>query len=112
MDDFLFAALLKALCDGQLDVFLEICKVINFPVAMEKMVWGQQIIAFLGMLLNTISQTISILEEKWQKAITLINEITSKKKATVLRLQQITGLLNNICRAVPGDVMLKLPTLN
>ena len=36
LDDFLFIALLKALCDGQMQIFMDICKEINFPIALEK----------------------------------------------------------------------------
>ena len=41
--------------------FLQICEEINFPVALEKTFWATQIIIFLGMILNTITQTILIL---------------------------------------------------
>ena len=36
LDDYLFVALLKAACDRQLQVFLDVCKQINFPVSIEK----------------------------------------------------------------------------
>ena len=36
LDDFLFCALLKAVCDGQIDCFLKICQYINFPVSLDK----------------------------------------------------------------------------
>ena len=36
LDDFLFAVLLKAMCNGQAEVFLQICKAVNFPVALDK----------------------------------------------------------------------------
>ena len=35
LDDFLFVALLWSLCNVQLDLFLEICRKINFPVSIE-----------------------------------------------------------------------------
>ena len=40
LDDFLFIALLKCLCDGQMNIFLLICKDINFPVSLDKTFWG------------------------------------------------------------------------
>ena len=40
LDDFLFAAICKALCDSQIQVFLDVCAEIKFPVSMEKTVWG------------------------------------------------------------------------
>ena len=40
LDDFFFAALCKEVCDGQVEVFLDICKNICFPVSLEKTFWG------------------------------------------------------------------------
>ena len=42
LDDYLFAALVKAMCDGQVRVFLDICDSIKFPVSLEKTFWGTQ----------------------------------------------------------------------
>ena len=40
LDDYLFEAAIKYLCDQQIELFLQVCKDINFPVAMEKTYWG------------------------------------------------------------------------
>ena len=58
LDDFLFAALLKALCDGHVHVFLDLCKCNNFPVALDKTFWGCQLIVFLGITLDTLAQRV------------------------------------------------------
>ena len=60
LDDFLFTTLLKCLSDGNVQMFLDICEQINFPVAMDKTFRGSQIVIFLGMLLDTVNQTVSI----------------------------------------------------
>ena len=36
LDDYLFAAALKAFCDWQLQTFLDVCEDVKFPVALEK----------------------------------------------------------------------------
>ena len=36
LDDYLFAALIKAICDGQVRTFLDIYSQINFPISLEK----------------------------------------------------------------------------
>ena len=95
LEDFLFVALLKAFCNGQVDIFLKICVIINFPVSLGKTVWGTQVLLFLGMLLNTVMQTVSIPEEKKNKAVGMIEAMLAKCKTIVL---QLTGLLNFICR--------------
>ena len=69
LDDFFFAALLKLICDGNVDAFLQICEEINFPVAIEKTVRGTTVIIFLGILIDTVNQTISIQLDKRKKAI-------------------------------------------
>ena len=85
-DDFLFAAMLCALCNGDVKSFLQLCSEINFPVAPEKIVWGTTILVFLGILINTVTQTISIPVEKRMKALQQLQELISAKKITVLKL--------------------------
>ena len=102
LDDYLFAAAMKALCDRQIKVFLSICKEINFPVAMEKTYWGCTILTFLGMLLDTEKQLIGIPMDKLIKAADWIHYFLNKKnkKATVLEFQKLCGILNFLCRCV------------
>ena len=100
LDDFLFAALLAALCDGQIEIFLDICKAINFPVSLDKTFWSCHLLTFLGFLINTVEQTISIPIEKVQKAVTQLQVLYNSNKTTVLKLQQMTGILNFLCRAI------------
>ena len=105
LDDFLFIALLKALCDEQVDCFIDLCKEINFPVALEKTVWGTQIIVFLGLLIDTVNQVICIPKDKVDSAVEMIQRMldSKKKKVTVLNIQRLTGYLNFLCKCVvPG----------
>lgn len=103
IDDFLNTKLDKNQCNYSLQVFIDICQYINFPVSDEKTIYATQIIVFLGLLLNSRNQTISIPGEKRDRALTLINQVLSSSKITVLTLQSLTGLLNFVGRAVvPG----------
>ena len=105
LDDFLFAALLKAICDGQIQTFLEVCKRINFPVSMEKTFWGTTKLVFLGLLIDTLNQLICIPVDKIEKAKLTINRVLDRKnnKIRMNELQSITGFLNFLCKAiVPG----------
>ena len=105
LDDFLFAALLKAICDGQVDIFLKVCGLIGFPVNMEKTFWGATTLTFLGMLIDMIQQTVMVPAEKIETALNLIDSVLNKKsgKLTLLQLQKICGFLNFLCRCVtPG----------
>ena len=110
LDDFLFIALLAYICNGQTKLFLEICQEIRFPVSMEKTCWAMTVITFLGMLLDTEKQILSIPTEKILKALNQIDSIlkSKKRKATVLQVQQLCGILNFLCRAVvPGRPFLR-----
>ena len=70
---------------------------------MEKTEWATQIIIFLGMLINTVTQTISVPIEKRDKALQQLTKVLDSRKVIVLQLLQLTGLLNFISRAiVPG----------
>ena len=96
LDDFLMVALLAFLCNQDLKAFLRICERIKFPVNLDKMFWASSCLVFLGMLINTIHQTVSVPQEKIHKAQILIDRVLSKKcrKITIADLQKICGFLN------------------
>ena len=105
LDDFFFAALLKLLCNRQIEAFMQVCEEIGMPVNLEKTFWGTTCLTFLGLLINTVSQTISIPVEKIQRAMELINKALSckSKKVTLHQLQQLCGFLNFLGKCiVPG----------
>ena len=105
LDDFLFIALLRWLCDRQTRVFLHLCEEINFPVSMEKTVWSCTHITFLGMLLDSDRQLILIPQEKLERALVQIERMLAncKRKAKILDIQKLCGLLNFLTRAIyPG----------
>ena len=96
------------LCNGQINQFLDICQEINFPIAPEKTEWVTTVIVFLGFLINTVTQTISIPLDKRMKALEQLEEILLVKKMTIKKLQKMTGLLNFISRAiVPGRTFMR-----
>ena len=105
LDDYLFVALLKLLCNTQVKTFLWVCNYIQFPVSMEKTFWGCTQLTFLGMLIDSVRQTVLIPRDKVLKALNLIQEVLQKdsRKITVKALQKFCGLLNFLCHCiVPG----------
>lgn len=73
------------------------------PVAEEKTCEADQRMIFLGMGIDTTKELICIPEEKRCKALSMLDNVISSRKVTVLELQQLSGLLNFIGRAVvPG----------
>lgn len=103
LDDFFFVDFPAMSCDQQVRIFLNVCEQINFPVAPEKTVWGSVIIEFLGLIIDTIRQLILIPDEKVSKAVSAIDRIVRSKKVKVRDVQELTGLLNFLTKAiVPG----------
>ena len=106
----IFCQLLKQLCNLQVENFLQICKEINIPFSLEKTFWVDTVLIFLGLLINTEFQYISIPVDKVQCAKALIEVILSRKskKTTVGELQKLVGFLNFLCKAiVPGRTFLR-----
>ena len=103
LDDFLFIALLLSVCDGAVDVFLEITKKIGCPISLEKTERASVLIVFLGILIDGINLVLSILLEKCNKARGLLTYAISKRKVTIKFVQKLTGTLNFLNKAiVPG----------
>ena len=100
LDDFLFIAIAKMICDLMIQSFIDLCETINIPIALEKTKWGSTAIVFLGILLDGHYLLLSLPLEKQQKALRLLNDISGKKKATVKQLQVLTGYLNFLTRAI------------
>ena len=102
LDDFLFIALLKLVCNNQIQEFLRICDVIRFPVSMDKTFWGTTSLTFLGILIDTVKQMVFVPLEKIDKARIIIRQILSNtnKKVTVKELQKLCGLLNFFSRCI------------
>ena len=105
LDDFLFIALLKALCDGQIRVFIQICNDINFPISQEKTFWSSTKMTFLGFLIDSVKQLVIIPASKLAKGRNMIEYVLEKKKGKLMlmQLQKICGFLNFLSRAIiPG----------
>ena len=110
LDDYFFVALMKMLCDAQMSYFLEVCRQINFPVSLEKTVWGTTLLTFLGLLIDSVNQLICIPMDKLERAQNMIGYFLNKRnqKVTVLEVQKLAGFLNFLCRAiVPGRAFVR-----
>ena len=105
LDDYLTMALIKLVSNNQIREFLRVCEIIGFPVALEKTFWATTLLTFLGLLIDTVYQTVLIPKKKIERAVNLISEILTKnsRKVMVRQLQKLCGFLNFLGRAiVPG----------
>ena len=102
LDDFHFGGSTWESCVLKLDTFREVCDTIGFPISEDKTVGPTQKLVFLGLGLNTITQTVSIPEDKVRKAMKAITDFLSRKKAKLKMIQSVTGLLNFFNQAIRG----------
>ena len=103
LDDFLFVEETQHSCNELVRTFLRICDRINVPIAHDKTEWASPQIVFLGILLDGINFRLSIPLDKREKSLKMINQLLDKKKATVKQIQQLTGYLNFLAKAIhPG----------
>ena len=103
LDDYLFGAILRNFCNSQLQLFIDTCDRLKFPISMEKTVWASTRIVFLGLLIDTVLRMVFIPMDKIQKALTMVNWMMRKRTVTIKQLQSLTGFLNFLCKCVvPG----------
>lgn len=82
---------------------MHICKQVNLPLSEEKTCFACQLIVFLGLLIDTVNQTISLPQDKLERGRRELDIVLRAKKVTAHQIQKLTGLLNFFCRAiVPG----------
>lgn len=81
VDDILFVAPSKHLCQQYLNTFLHICSEIGIPMAPKKTVGPSQVLTFLGVELDTIKKQARLPEDKLNKCLSQIDEILRRKKS-------------------------------
>lgn len=101
LDDFFQVHSDQQECARLLQVFLDICAKLKFPVSAEKTVQPTQIIVYLGLLINSLLMVISIPKDKCDQALEIIREQLTTRKTTVRKLKSLTGFLNFLCKAIP-----------
>ena len=103
LDDFLFLAWKRAICNYLIQTFLDMCKHIGVPVSAEKTEWGDTQVIFLGILMDGKRYVLAVTEEKRIRTVDCLLMLMDRKKATIKELQSLAGLLNFLNRAIhPG----------
>lgn len=102
LDDFFMAGCSYNECLHQIHSFEFICAELGVPLCKDKKVGPATKLTFLGLELDSISQTITVPSEKIQKARGLLLSLVGSKKVRLIQLQSVVGLLNFICRAIPA----------
>ena len=93
-DDFLFIAWTIVHCNWMIQQFLDLCQELGVPVSLDKTVWADEMVIFLGILLDGRNRLLALPLDKKDQAIDAIKEVLSKNKATVKQLQKLCRILN------------------
>ena len=81
-------------------MFIYMCKDISCPLSLEKTEWASQQVVFLGVLLDVRNYKLVIAVDKRDRALLEIHTAIAKRKLTFKQIQQMTGLLNFLNRAL------------
>ena len=108
LDDYLMAAPTFYQCHINLDRFLSLCTYLGVPMAPEKTVGPENILAFAGIEVDTLRMEACLPLDKTTKCKTLISTFLRRKKVTLREIQSLIGLLNFVCSVVvPGRAFLR-----
>ena len=108
LDDFLIVAPDRQLCQAQLDLFIDLCSYIGIPIATEKTFGPLTTLSFAGIELDSVLMEARLPPDKLYKCSALLSYFLHRKKATLMEVQSLTGLLNFACSViVPGSAFLR-----
>ncbi|MCP4262048.1 MAG: hypothetical protein GY774_31795, partial [Planctomycetes bacterium] len=79
----------------------EFTRSIGLPVKEEKTVWPSTQVEIHGILFDSDAMTLSLPQDKVEKAQNLLDAVFKKRKVKAVEIQKIHGFLNFACRAVP-----------
>jgi len=101
LDDFLVAgAADSGECRLALEASLSLCDRLGFPVAPHKVEGPSSRLAFLGILIDTVADSLSLPNDKLARIKAAIGQWRAKKFCRKRELLSLIGLLQHACRVV------------
>ena len=101
LDDFLFIAETKELCQYALDAFSEFAKRIALPLAVHKTEGPSTCLTFLGIQIDTFKGELSIPQDKIKRYSNDIDDAVKVGSLTLKKLQSMTGKLQFVTSIIP-----------
>ena len=104
IDDFIFCGPPASTeCARALDSALTACSELGMPVSAHKVLGLATDITVLGIWVNSITQTLSLPDDKLERLQHLLTAWGDKTHCTDRELQSLVGIINHTCRVVrPG----------
>ena len=104
IDDFLFIAITKSLCQRYIDSFCELCRDLGIPLAPGKTTDPDTVITFLGITLDSIKRMASLPQDKLLKYSSEVKSYLGgeQKKISRKELESLVGKLSFAAAVVPA----------
>ena len=102
LDDWLILGPHKESCTLALNELLRLLRELGFSISYNKVVPPTTSLIFLGILINSMTVTISLPDEKVGELEALISHFANSKHATKQQLQSLAGKLNWASQVVRG----------
>ena len=103
LDDVLIIALTNALCQNQLNLFLDFCSYLGVPIAPYETLGPSTTLSFAGIELDSVSLETLLPKDKVDKCLSTISSFIARNKVTLRDIQSLKGMLNFACAVVvPG----------
>ena len=100
LDDFFFVSHSYQSCYDALMLFLDICKEIGVPMALDKTFGPYQSLPFAGIHLDSRDMSASLPEDKIIKFLSYIDVLLNSRTATLRQVQSVVGMLNFSCTVI------------
>ena len=102
LDDFLIVEQSWDRCLAAQHCLLALLRNLGFAIAWEKVEGPSQVITFLGVEIDTVKDLLSLPKKKICEFESLVNDILSKKRISLKKLQSLAGKLNWAASVVRG----------
>ena len=109
IDDFIVAGPPSSVeCARALDMALSTCHELGVPISAHKVEGPATDITVLGIRINTVSQTLSLPDDKLRRLRQLLTTWGDKRACSRRELESLVGYLNHACKVVrPGRSFLR-----
>ena len=102
LDDFLVIGATYAECLEIFNCLVELLQELGFQISWHKVVPPTQALIFLGILINSVSQTLELPQDKLVALQDLVQAFLHRHRASKRQLQSLAGKLSWACRVVYG----------
>lgn len=97
-------------CYRNLQIMIQVCQLLNVPLAIEKIDGPSTVLDFLGILLDTVRMEARLPEDKLTRLRAAVTEWLDKRKATKRQVLSLVGVLQyatKVVRPGPGRIFVR-----